>query len=95
MTDPGGTRPAGPSDGRPQPGRRVTVTVTVSGVGLDEAVEDLRAAGLVVEEVLPMLGVVTGTAPQNRLAALKAVAGVVDVEPQRTFQVPPPESDVQ
>lgn len=96
MTDPGDDRtpaPSGPA--QPGPGRRVAVTVTVSGVRLDDAVENLRAAGLVVEDVLPMLGVVTGTALQDRLAAVEAVPGVVDVERQRTFQVPPPDSDVQ
>jgi hypothetical protein len=62
---------------------------------LDEVVERLQSAGMEVEEVLPALGAVTGSAEGSQLAALGDVEGVSDVEPARAIQLPPPDSPVQ
>jgi hypothetical protein len=62
---------------------------------LAAVVEALRQAGLSVTEVLTEVGVVIGTADSDKLASLSAVPGVAEVEPQRTIQLPPPDSPVQ
>lgn len=74
----------------------LTVSVKDEYAGaLDEVAERLRSAGMEVEEVLPALGAVTGSAEDSRLVALAEVEGVSDVEPARTIQLPPPDSPVQ
>lgn len=62
---------------------------------LDDVVARLEGAGMEVEEVLPALGAVTGSADASQLTALANVKGVSDVEPARAVQLPPPESPIQ
>jgi hypothetical protein len=74
------------------------ITVTVDDVHREriEAVADqLRAAGMRIQQVLPTLGIITGTIPENRPGAIANVTGVVQVEDQETFQLPPPDADIQ
>lgn len=63
--------------------------------GLDGVVEDLRARGLVVEQVLGTLGIVTGSAPEETLDALRGVDGVASVDAQLAYRLPPPDAPVQ
>jgi hypothetical protein len=76
--------------------RHVTVTVAGSHAGaLEDVAEALRAAGLEVEQVLGALGVITGSAEESALASIEALPGVASVEEQTTFQLAPPDADVQ
>ncbi|HWM06513.1 MAG TPA: hypothetical protein VNP92_29590 [Actinophytocola sp.] len=58
-------------------------------------VDALRRAGLTVNQVLDAIGVVTGSADSDVIASLSAVPGVSHVEPERTIQLPPPDSPIQ
>lgn len=60
-----------------------------------DVVERCRVAGLEVEQVLPMIGVITGTVDAQKLAQIQKVEGVNAVEEQTEYQLPPPESDLQ
>ena len=74
------------------------VSVTVGDdhrATLDGVVENLRASGMEVEQVLGMLGIVTGSAPAEALDALRGVEGVASVDEQLTHRLPPPDSPVQ
>lgn len=74
-------------------GDQVTVTVSDDHMGGIDAVADrLRGAGMRVDQVLPVTGVITGSAPRDRHTALAGVAGVAGVEPSTDFTLPP-ESD--
>jgi len=76
--------------------RDVTVTVADSGVGaLEDVAQRLRLAGLEVDHVLAALGIITGSVDESRLAALEAVEGVASVQEQTSFQIAPPDADVQ
>jgi hypothetical protein len=55
----------------------------------------LRAAGMSVNHTLEGGGVVTGSAPESRIADLERVEGVAAVEQARTYQLPPPDSPIQ
>ncbi|MEU5693342.1 hypothetical protein [Actinosynnema sp. NPDC020468] len=56
---------------------------------LARVVEALRGAGLVVEQVLEPLGLVTGAVAADGVDALRSVPGVAAVEPQRVVRLPP------
>ncbi|HEV7907418.1 MAG TPA: hypothetical protein VGP03_04685 [Pseudonocardiaceae bacterium] len=59
---------------------------------LPKVVADLRRAGLVVDEVLEPLGVVTGSIEPDAIWSLETVPGVSGVERQRTVRLSPPTS---
>jgi hypothetical protein len=71
------------------------VTVTTDGRDIDATVESLRAAGMTVTDVHREIGIVSGSvAPANR-HSLKAISGVDAVEADQSFEIAPPDSDVQ
>lgn len=74
------------------------VTVTIAEPYRDrfaEIVGRCQEAGLEVGQRLGTIGVVTGSVESDRLAELRQVDGVADVERARTVTIAPPESDVQ
>ncbi|MBN9521323.1 hypothetical protein J0H58_22850 [bacterium] len=72
----------------------VVVTVTDAALNDIHAVADrLAAAGLAVDRVLPVTGVITGTCPAGKKAALGAVDGVHAVEDDAQVQLPPPDAE--
>jgi hypothetical protein len=72
---------------------KVTISVADDAIDrIDEVVAALESGGLQVDQVLRPLGVITGSADTRHVQAL---GGVASVEPQRTFRLPPPDSDVQ
>lgn len=62
---------------------------------LSEVVDRLRDAGMDVERVADAVGAVTGSIAPDALAGLESVPGVAEVERQRGFQLPPPDSPIQ
>ena len=75
---------------------KVTISVADDAIDrIDEVVAALEGGGLQVEQVLRPIGVITGSVDTRHVRALGSVAGVAAVEPQRTVQLPPPDSDVQ
>lgn len=74
------------------------VVVTVADDALDhvqELADQLRGAGMRVEQVLAAIGTITGSLPQERRAVVLSMPGVAAVEDEATFQLPPPESGIQ
>jgi hypothetical protein len=70
------------------------VHVTVQGRGVDDALADLRDAGLEVDERLDAFGIVTGRAAPDAVERLRGIPGVT-VEPETDVQLPPPDAPVQ
>lgn len=56
---------------------------------IGEVVGRLRAAGLTVRDVHDVIGTITGWVHDDSLGSLKDVPGVVDIEFDRGFQLPP------
>ena len=78
------------------PHSKVTVTVADDHLGETDAIaEQLRAAGMVVEQVLDAVGMITGSVPAERRPSVEAVPGVAAVEEETNFQLAPPDSEVQ
>jgi len=48
-----------------------------------------------VDEVLDAMGIITGSVPADRRAALERLPGVAAVEAEQTFQIAPPDADIQ
>lgn len=59
---------------------------------MDRVAERLSSLGLHIERKMDVLGVITGDAPQDRIAALKSVRGVKSLRAEETFAVSPPNS---
>jgi hypothetical protein len=75
---------------------RITVTVTDDQLtNIDELVDRLRAAGMQVDQVLPTVGVITGSVTKPQRTSVGRVAGVAAVEDETTFQIAPPDADIQ
>lgn len=77
---------------------KVQVTVSVDDAHLeqiDQVAEQLKAAGLDVEQTMSTLGIVTGSVDSDKMSDLSEVTGVDSVEVDRTITLPPPGSDVQ
>jgi cation transporter-like permease len=73
---------------------RITVTVAAD-VDAELVAEQLRAAGMTVDQVLRAVGVITGTVAAEQRAALADVPGVLAVEPEQAFGLPPPDAEIQ
>ena len=71
-----------------------SVIVTVSGEA-EGVAEQLRAAGMTVEQVLGAVGIITGSVDAERRASLAAVPGVIAVELEQRIQLPPPDAEIQ
>lgn len=50
---------------------------------IQQVADRLRAAGMQVEQVLEVTGVITGSIPESQKTALAGVSGVADVEDER------------
>ena len=78
------------------PGSKVTVTVADDRLGDEESLaEELRAAGMEVEQVLGGIGIIAGSVPAGRRPAIGDIAGIAGVEEETTFQLPPPDAEIQ
>jgi len=64
------------------------IIVTVSG-DAERIAEELRAAGMSVQQVLVAAGIVTGSIDAERRASLAAIPGVLAVETEQTLRIPP------
>jgi hypothetical protein len=67
------------------------VVVTLTGDRpIHEVADDLRAAGLSVDQVLTPTGIVTGSAHPDVTERLRKVPGVADVSPDHPVDIGPP-----
>ncbi|WP_330286613.1 hypothetical protein [Streptomyces sp. NBC_00576] len=73
----------------------VGVVLAVDVDRFAEVIEDARRTGLTVTGEQPILGTLSGTIAEDRIPALKAVAGVESVDRDRTIDLPPPDSPIQ
>lgn len=75
---------------------KITVTVDEAHVDrLDSVAEELKTAGMDVDQVLGSVGIITGSVAAEHRAALSGLSGVTAVESDQTFQIPPPDAEVQ
>ena len=76
--------------------QQVVVTVDDDQLAeIGELAERLRLAGMRIDQVLGDIGVITGSLPTDRLTSAQRLPGVAAVERETSFQLPPPDEDVQ
>jgi hypothetical protein len=77
---------------------RLNVSVLLSDDSLhriNDVVKQVKSKGMSVDRILPQSGVLTGSVEAQDLIGLNNVKGVSGVEQERSFQITPPDSDVQ
>ncbi|HVL04497.1 MAG TPA: hypothetical protein VM388_00805 [Acidimicrobiales bacterium] len=75
---------------------KITVTVGDDHVADVKGVaKQLEGAGMHVDQVLDAMGIITGSVPADRRPALERLPGVAAVEAEQTFQIAPPDADIQ
>ncbi|MFC8434802.1 hypothetical protein [Streptomyces sp. NPDC057253] len=73
----------------------VGVILAVDPDRFADVIEAARQAGLTVTGEQPVLGTLSGTIAEDRIPALKSVAGVASVDKDRAIHLPPPDSPLQ
>ena len=77
---------------------KLNVTVSIQDEHLSqfpEVVDGMKKNGFEVDQELKSLGVVTGKIDSEKVHALKGLKAVGNVEESRSFQIAPPESEIQ
>ena len=74
----------------------IVVSVDDENLGrLDEIASALERMGVKVQNRMSSLGTISAVADAAAVDRIRAVAGVEAVEVARTFEIPPPDSEVQ
>jgi hypothetical protein len=76
----------------------VNVTISVDNAHLEqisEITKRLQSAGMSVEQTLPTIGVISGSIDSEEVNRLYQIEGVQTIEPQQSYRLPPPESEIQ
>jgi glycine cleavage system aminomethyltransferase T len=61
---------------------------------LPKAIAGLRKAGLEIDQVMDVIGVVTGSAGKAEVNKLRKVVGVADVSPDSAVDIGPPDAGI-
>jgi hypothetical protein len=88
---PGDERPKKKAKSRPKTVGTKSIVITVDDDNLsriDEVASELRSLGVKIDEVLKATGLICGSTA-TKAADLKKVPGVMSVEEQTSFDVPP------
>lgn len=73
-----------------------SIIITVSGDrSIHEVAGDLKKAGMNVENVMEVIGTVTGVVDTKTMQKLREVPGIADVSVDHTIDIGPPDAPVQ
>lgn len=76
----------------------VKISVSVDDAHLSQISQisqQLQSSGMNIEQTLSTIGIVSGSIQADKLNSLYQIEGVKDVESQQSFQLAPPNSDIQ
>jgi hypothetical protein len=77
---------------------KVKVSVSVDDAHIDQILEvsrGLQSVGMDVEQTLPSVGVISGSISSDQVNRLYQIEGVQHIESGQSYQLAPPDSDVQ
>ncbi len=89
--------PPGTTASPPNASQHVVVSVDDQHLAdMDAVVAGLQGVGMVIEEVMTGIGMITGSMPSEEgTQTVVRVVGVASVQRQITYRLPPPEADIQ
>jgi hypothetical protein len=76
----------------------VKVSIAIDDAHLDQMQkisQNLQAVGLHIDQTLPTLGIISGAIDSSQIDRLCQIEGVQHIEPDHSYQLPPPNSDIQ
>lgn len=76
----------------------VRVSISIDDAHLDQIAEitkSLQSAGMEVEQTLSTVGVINGSVDSEQVNRLYQIEGVQHIEPQQSYHLAPPDSDIQ
>lgn len=80
-------------DGTEQSQKNIVITVDDDYLSdIQKVAKQLRSRGMVVDDVLESIGIISGS---GAAADLRSVPGVANVEEQTHFQLPPPDAPIK
>jgi hypothetical protein len=77
---------------------QVQISVSVDDAHLaqiEQISQQLKSSGMNVQQTLSSIGVINGSIESDKLNSLAQIEGVKNVEPQQSYQLAPPSSDIQ
>lgn len=77
---------------------QAAITVSIDDQHLsqiEQVSQALQRSGMTVEQTLPIVGIITGTMPSEKIDDLREIEGVQSIELQQGYQLPAPGSDIQ
>lgn len=74
---------------------KVKIVVTVDRNNTGKVADRLRAAGVTVTNEMDHIGILSALADEHSLLQVENVPGVLNVEPDRAFQIAPPSRAIQ
>lgn len=77
---------------------KVNLTVSVADDHLkdfSEVVARCRKAGMIIEHEMKSIGMISGSIDEASVEKLRRIKGVSLAEPEGSFQIAPPDSDIQ
>jgi hypothetical protein len=77
---------------------KIKVSISVDDAHINqisEIAKSLQSVGMDVEQTLPSIGVISGSISSDQVNRLDQIEGVQHVDPERSYQLAPPDSDVQ
>ncbi len=76
----------------------VQISVSVDDAHLSQIEQisrQLESSGMNVEQTLSSLGIISGSIQSEKLNSLYQVEGIKNVEPEQSYRLAPPNSDIQ
>lgn len=77
---------------------KVNLTVSVADDHLkdfSEVVARCRKAGMIIKHEMKSIGMISGSIDEASVEKLRRIKGVSLAEPEGSFQIAPPDSDIQ
>ncbi len=77
---------------------QIQISVSIDNAHLpqiNQISQQLQSSGMNVERTLSTIGVISGSIQSDRLNSLYQIEGVQNVEPQQSYQLAPPSSELQ
>lgn len=77
---------------------KIKVSISIDDAHLEqirEISQKLQSAGMLIEQISPIIGIISGSVESDQINAFYQVEGVQHIEPEESYQLSPPDSEIQ